>query len=125
MSNHYHLALELDKPEEISSFIAGLQRSYSCYHHRTYGTSGFLWQGRFKLQPVQKDIYLSACEYPYSNAAFYCLGRNDGLTTEDSLFSDFGKTSSDRQRSYREFLQNFDREEEADPPDHPLTHNKT
>lgn len=60
MSNHYHLALELDKPEEISSFIAGLQRSYSCYHHRTYGTSGFLWQGRFKLQPVQKDIYLPA-----------------------------------------------------------------
>ncbi len=130
MSNHYHLVLEIDDPENISALMAGLHRSYSCYHHRVYATSGFLWQGRFKLQPVQKDNYLIACGryiernpvkanlvseshiYPYSSAAFYCLGRNDGLTVEDPLFSSFGGNIIERRITYREFLKNFDTEEE-------------
>ncbi len=130
MSNHYHLALEMPEPENISALMAGLHRSYTCYHHKAYGTSGFLWQGRFKLQPVQKDSYLIACGryiernplkanlvsesqvYPYSSAAFYCLGTNDGLTVEDPLFLSFGENITRRRLVYKEFLNNFDTEEE-------------
>lgn len=130
MSNHYHLVLEIDNPENISSLMAGLHRSYSCYHHRIYGSSGFLWQGRFKLQPVEKDNYLVACGryiernpvkaniiseaqgYPFSSARFYCFGKNDGLTVEDPLFPSFGNNSIERRISYADFLRNFDAEEE-------------
>jgi putative transposase len=130
MSNHYHFLIEMDAPEVISSFMAGLNRSYTCYYHKINGTSGFLWQGRFKLQPVQKDKHLTGCgryiernpvkaglvleasEYPYSSAAFYCLGKEDGLTSESPLFSQFGTDLNERRSRYKEFLKSFDSEEE-------------
>jgi REP element-mobilizing transposase RayT len=61
MSNHYHLCLELDNPEKLSSIMAGIARSYVHYHHKKYNVSGYLWQGRFKAQPIQKEQYLLAC----------------------------------------------------------------
>jgi len=130
MPNHYHLLLEIEEPENISKLMAGLNRAYTHYHHKTYFTAGFLWQGRFKLQPVQKERYLIACgryiernpvmanivlcaqDYPYSSAKFYCLGKTDGLTVEDPTFSQFGKEFNQRRASYQEFLRSFDNEAE-------------
>lgn len=130
MPNHYHLLLELEEPERISNIMSGLAKAYSCYHHRVYSASGFLWQGRFKLQPVQKEKYLIACgryiernpvkagmvnqayAYPYSSAVVYCLGKADGITVEDPTISEFGIDLHRRRNAYKEFLQNFDYEEE-------------
>jgi len=130
MSNHYHLLLELEEPKRISKIMAGLSKAYSCYHHQIYSTAGFLWQGRFKLQPVQKDKYLIACgryiernpvragmineafEYSYSSARYYCLGENDGITVEDPAFLTFGTNLATRRNAYIEFLRKFDAEEE-------------
>ncbi len=61
MPNHYHLLLELDEPKKLSSIMAGVARSYVHYHHKTYKSSGHLWQDRFKSQPVEKERYLLAC----------------------------------------------------------------
>ena len=130
MPNHYHLLLELAKPEHISKYMAGLNRAYTCYYHRSYFTAGFLWQGRFKLQPVQQERYLIACaryiernpvrakittkaeEYPYSSAHFYCHHKTDGITTEDPAYLEFSKDTAGRQETYRNFLSNFNEEEE-------------
>ncbi len=130
MSNHYHLLLEIDAPEYISKLMAGLNRAYTHYYHKNYFTSGFLWQGRFKLQPMQKERYLIACgryiernpvragivlepqDYFYSSVRFYCHGESDGVTTEDPEFIQFGREIIQRQAAYREFLRNFDTEEE-------------
>jgi len=126
MPNHYHLLLELDKPEDLSKLMAGLNRSYTCYYHKKYSTAGFLWQGRFKLQPVEKGSYAMACaryiernpvrakmvseakDYTYSSAQFYCKGKTDGLTKEGSLFREFGEDVILRQNSYTKFLRDFD-----------------
>ncbi len=130
MTNHYHLLLELEEPKRISKIMAGLSKAYSCYYHKVYSTAGFLWQGRFKLQPVQEDNYLVACgryiernpvragmvneayEYPYSSARYYCLGENDGITVEDPAFLSFGTNLAYRRNAYIEFLRKFDDEEE-------------
>lgn len=130
MSNHYHLVIELKKPEAISKMMAGLHRAYSYYHHRAYGTTGFLWQGRFKMQPIQKELYLITCgryvernpvragmvnaayEYEHSSARYYCLGMPDDLTTPDPYFVDLSPDVIERQQKYRQFLQNFDNQEE-------------
>lgn len=130
MPNHYHLLLELEAPKRISKIMAGLSKAYSCYHHKVYSTVGFLWQGRFKLQPVQKDDYLVACgryiernpvragmvnksyEYSYSSAKYYCLGENDGITVEDPMFLTFGTNLTSRRNTYIEFLRKFDGEKE-------------
>ncbi len=131
MSNHYHLLLEIDKPEKISKLMAGLARAYTHYYHKAYQSSGFLWQGRFKLQPVQKETYMIACgryiernpvranivpeaqDYSYSSAKFYCFGKTDGLTIEDPTFVQFAQETIQRQIAYKEFLRNFNNEEEA------------
>lgn len=130
MSTHYHLVMELKKPEVISKLMAGLHRSYSHYHHSAYATAGFLWQGRFKMQPIQKESYLIGCgryvernpvragmvneadEYEHSSARYYCLGRQDNITSIDPYFVDLSQDLRERQQKYREFLQNFDSEEE-------------
>lgn len=130
MSNHYHLLIEIGQPQGISKLMAGLNRAYTCYHHRTYLTAGFLWQGRFKLQPVQKETYLITCaryiernpvrahivreadEYSYSSAKFYCLGKIDGITTENPLSNTFGKEAVQRRIAYKQFLRNFNEEKE-------------
>jgi len=130
MSNHYHLVVELKNPEVISKLMAGLHRSYSHYHHRVYATSGFLWQGRFKMQPIQKELYLIACgryvernpvragvvnqawEYEYSSARHYCLGMADDIVSADPYFIDSNKDAQERQQKYCRFLQDFNSEEE-------------
>ncbi len=130
MPNHYHLLLELAKPEFVSKCMAGLNRAYTYYYHKTYFTSGFLWQGRFKLQPVEQEKYLLACgryiernpvranivqeaqDYPYSSARFYCLGQDDGITATDPTFAIFGHEVAQRHIAYQKFLRSFDSEEE-------------
>jgi putative transposase len=131
MLSHYHLVLEFEYPEVISKFMAGLHRAYSHYYHKQYNAVGFLWQGRFKLQPIQKELYLKNCgryvernpvragmvkeasEYAYSSARFYCLGQEDGITQVSPDFEDFGKSAIERQAAYKEFLRAFDSKEEA------------
>ncbi|MCX5699858.1 MAG: transposase [Candidatus Omnitrophica bacterium] len=132
MSNHYHLLLELDEPGLLSKIMSGLNRAYTHYSHKTYKSSGLLWQGRFKSQPVQKENYILACgryiernplaanivgisqasDYPYSSARFYCLGISDGLTLPDQLYLELGDNDLKRQSKYKQFLRNFDQEEE-------------
>ncbi len=131
MPNHYHLLLELADPELISKIMAGLSKAYSCYHHKVYSIAGFLWQGRFKLQPVQKEKYLIACgryiernpvkagivteahEYPYSSAKFYTLGEIDGITVEDPAFSKLSADANTRRKMYLEFLRDFNERDEV------------
>lgn len=129
MSNHYHLLVEIEEPQRLSKLMAGLSRSYTHYYHRTYGTCGYLWQGRFKMQPVQQERYLRACgryiernpvrakmaqkaaDYQYSSAAFYCRGINDRITDTSPCFEEFGP-GEDGRRNYESFLADFDETEE-------------
>ena len=130
MANHYHLVIEINEPARISSLMAGIGRSYSCYHHRKHKSTGYLWQGRFKSQPIEKDFYLNACgryiernpvkaglvktawEYPYSSAAYYILGKQDMVTIQSPLFENFGTTIEICRQKYQRFLLEFDSEEE-------------
>jgi len=130
MPNHYHVLLELDHPEALSSIMAGIDRSYVHYHHKAHSSVGHLWQGRFKSQAIEKDRYLLNCgryiernpvkagmvdyaeDYPYSSAAYYVSGREDELTQEDPLFSSFGNQLNQRRERYREFIRAYDQEEE-------------
>ena len=123
MENHYHLCLELSIPGALSSIMAGIQRAYVHYHHRKYQSAGFLFQGRFKSKPIQKERYLLACgryieqnplkagvvdraeSYCYSSGPFYVIGAEDGLTTPDPFYETFGCTPKERQAAYRIFLE--------------------
>jgi len=57
MSNHVHLLVEQGKTP-LSKIMQGLQQSYAIYFNRKYGTTGHLFQGRYKAIICDKDAYL-------------------------------------------------------------------
>jgi len=58
MPNHFHLVLEPADQTALSQFMQWLLTSHVRRYHKHYGTSGHIWQGRFKSFPVQRDEHL-------------------------------------------------------------------
>ena len=126
MPNHYHLEIELERPEKMSSIMAGTNRAYTHYYHKKYNTAGYLWQGRFISKPIEKEGYLIRCggyiemnpvraklaespeEYKHSSSRYYILGESDDIITEDPAYSDFGGTVAERQKNYLRYLLDMD-----------------
>jgi hypothetical protein len=53
-----HLVLEPAHQTALSQFMQWLLTSHVRRYHKHYGTSGHIWQGRFKSFPVQRDEHL-------------------------------------------------------------------
>ena len=58
MPNHFHLVLEPAHHTALSQFMQWLLTSHVRRYHKHYGSSGHIWQGRFKSFPVQRDEHL-------------------------------------------------------------------
>jgi len=58
MPNHFHLVVMPTYSECLSRWMQWLMTSHVRRHHRHYGTSGHVWQGRFKSFPIQQDGHL-------------------------------------------------------------------
>jgi putative transposase len=58
MSNHYHLILEEIKENGVSTFMHKIGTGYTGYFNRKHGRVGSLFQGTFKANHVDKDLYL-------------------------------------------------------------------
>jgi len=60
MPNHFHLVLQPVADGDLSPWMQWLTTSHVRRHHRRYGSTGHLWQGRYKSFPVATDRYLLA-----------------------------------------------------------------
>jgi putative transposase len=58
MPNHFHFLVQPEKAEELSRWMQWLMTSHVRRYHQHYGTSGHIWQGRYKSFIVQKDDHL-------------------------------------------------------------------
>jgi putative transposase len=58
MPNHFHFLLQPSKGEDLSKFMQWLMTSHVRRYHQHYGTSGHVWQGRYKSFIVQEDQHL-------------------------------------------------------------------
>ena len=83
------------------------------------------------MQPVQKEDYMISCgryieqnplkagmvenaeDYLHSSARYYGLGSEDGITDEDAFYFNMGHNEKERQKAYRDFLKEFNKEDEA------------
>ena len=54
MPNHFHLVVRPHQDGELAQWMQWLMTSHVRRHHRRYGTSGHVWQGRFKSFPLQQ-----------------------------------------------------------------------
>ena len=59
MPNHFHLVLWPHNDGDLSRWMQWLMTSHVRRYHRHYGTSGHVWQGRFKAFPIQQDEHLA------------------------------------------------------------------
>lgn len=58
MPNHFHLVLWPLDDGDLGVWMQWLMTAHVRRHHRRHGTSGHVWQGRFKAFPIQKDDHL-------------------------------------------------------------------
>jgi putative transposase len=58
MPNHFHFVLESRHHRSLSQFMQWLLTTHVRRYHRHYGSSGHVWQGRFKSFPIQDDAHL-------------------------------------------------------------------
>jgi putative transposase len=58
MPNHVHLVLRPDVQGALSKFMHWVFSVHAQLHRERHGTSGHVWQGRFKSFPAQQDRHL-------------------------------------------------------------------
>ena len=62
MTNHVHLVVDLGgRPESISLLMKRLAGRQTRYVNKLEGRSGTLWEGRYKISPIETDGYLLQC----------------------------------------------------------------
>lgn len=68
MPNHFHLLLWPYQDGDLSRWMQWLLTSHVRRYHMLRGTSGRVWQGRFKAFPIQKDHhFLTVLRYVERN----------------------------------------------------------
>ena len=60
MPYHFHLVLRPHSDGDLGRWMQWLLTAHARRYHRHYGTSGHIWQGRFRAFPVQDDDHLIA-----------------------------------------------------------------
>lgn len=58
MPNHFHVVASQRGAQDISRWVHWLLTTHTHRHHRRYGSSGRVWQGRFKAFPIEQDAHL-------------------------------------------------------------------
>lgn len=68
MPNHFHIVVMPHQSEDLSKWMQWLLTSHVRRFHKHYGTSGHIWQGRYKSFLIQKDSHLlTVLKYVESN----------------------------------------------------------
>lgn len=57
MGNHVHLLIGNASKKELSLFVQKFANSYVYFFNHKYDCSGHLFQGRFKSEPIEDEIY--------------------------------------------------------------------
>ena len=60
MPNHFHLVVRPHGDGDLGRWMQWLLTAHARRYHRLHGTSGHVWQGRFKAFPIQDDAHLAA-----------------------------------------------------------------
>jgi putative transposase len=58
MPNHIHLVVRPCRDCDLAKWMSWLFTTHVRRHHRKYGTTGRLWQGRYKASLIQRDQHL-------------------------------------------------------------------
>jgi REP-associated tyrosine transposase len=104
MTNHIHLLSTSADKEGVGRMMQYIGRYYVPYINYKYGSSGSIWEGRYKANLVQNDGYLLTCmryielnpvradmakspgTYRWSSYKYNALGKDDKLITPHPVY---------------------------------------
>ena len=125
MSNHVHLLLTAQHPEDIPRLAISLGRRYVQYFNQIYHRSGTLWESRYKSSLVQTDLYFLQCQryielnpvraamvtdpadYRWSSYRANALGLPDPLLTAHIAYTAIAQDAAERRAAYRALFSEF------------------
>ena len=121
MTNHIHLLIR-PRQGAISRIVQSLLVSHTQRFHRFHGSSGHVWQGRFKSPVIQDDDHLLAVlryieanplrarmveragDYPWSSFACHGEGRADPLLDAVAGYEALAAYPAVRQRRWSAYV---------------------
>jgi putative transposase len=119
MTNHIHILATPEQQNSISLMMQYTGRFYVPYINHSYGSSGTIWEGRYKASMIHDEDYLLACmryielnpvradmvktprAYRWSSYRANGLGEANKLVQSHPLYLALGKTRKQRQAAYR------------------------
>lgn len=119
MTNHIHILATPKDTQSITRMMQYIGRHYVPYINRTYGSSGSIWEGRYKASLVQDEVYLLTCmryielnpvranmvntptQYPWSSYHRNGRGKSDEIITPHPLYQALARNEKDRQVAYK------------------------
>jgi putative transposase len=122
MGNHVHLLLTPRRADSISKVVQSVGRRYVQYFNRAHERTGTLWEGRYKANLIQDDLYALMCyryielnptraglvtdpgDYRYSSYRHNAFGRVDSLIREHPVYLALAESDVDRRDAYRRLV---------------------
>ena len=119
MSNHFHLLLKPAPGQSISRILQSLTVAHTWRHHRRQGTSGHVWQSRFRspvvqdgdhvlvvlryieANPVRAAMVADPCEYTWSSHRCHGAGHADRILDSFPEWEQLGRTEPERRARWR------------------------
>lgn len=119
MTNHVHILATPSTADGVSRMMQYVGRRYVPYSNRSYGTSGTLWEGRYKGSLIQEETYLLICmryielnpvradmvkhprEYRWSSYRANAEGRQNSVVTPHALYLALARRGQERKQAYR------------------------
>lgn len=118
MTNHVHLALRPGPGQSLSRIMQSITVAHTWRHHRRHGTTGHVWQGRFRspaiqdgdqlltllryveANPVRAGMVADPADYRWSSHAARIAGRIDPLLDEFPEWSEPGGDEGSRRAAW-------------------------
>ena len=125
MTNHIHLLVTPSDKYSISRLMQAVNRLYVPYFNFTYGTSGSIWEGRFKASLINDQEYLLTCmryielnpvranmvhlpeEYRWSSYGYNAHGDINELITPHNIYKELGSCREERLAVYKSLFKNY------------------
>ena len=119
MTNRVHVLVTPRTSDGVSRMMQYLGRKYVPYINHRYGTTGTLWEGRFKASLIDAEDYLFSCmrhielnpvraamvkspaHYRWSSYRANAQGKEDALIAPHARYLALGRTSAARSEAYR------------------------
>jgi putative transposase len=119
MTNHVHLLVTPEAPENVSNLMKHVGQRYAQYVNRKHRRTGSLWEGRFRSSIVDSERYLLVCQryielnpvragmvrnpvaYPWSSYRANALGEPSTLIVPHPTFLALGEEDEARRARYR------------------------